>query len=171
MFSSIGDETERDLWWNIDRDSSQALLSSPNGTVGTLSLDQDIVRSAYGQSAAGSWSFHREGVPPGIAIRRAGSDVTIGVLSLSWAGRGTLTLAGAGDYRLATSGWPRKMWRFSKDGRPVVSFTRTLDGIAVTIEDPAEASGVLSVLCLLGCYLDLSADDGTALLGALGGLL
>ena len=80
-------------------------------------------------------------------------------------------MAGTGEYRLNTSGWARKKWSFNKASRTVVSFQRAPDGFAVTIEDQAEGLGVLSVLCLLGCYTDLSSDTGTLLSEGPGGIL
>lgn len=169
MFASIG-ETGPDLWWEVDRGSGKAVLSSPAGVVGKLSLIRDAGRPAHGQTAAGAWTFQREAFPRRIAIRRAGSPVTIGVLAPLSAGRGTLTLAGAGEYRLSTHGWACKKWDFNKSGRAVASFERGPDGIAVTIEDEAEGSGVLSVLCLLGCYTVLSKEADAEILTSLAAL-
>ena len=138
-------------------------LSSDEGPVAELSFTNPFGSRATGQTAHGAWTFKREGFfHPRVSIRRAGSDVTIGILALSMGGGGVLTLAGSGEYRLAVSGWARKLWCFQKGGETVIGFERSGDNASVTIEPSGASPETISILCLLGRYMPVLADSDDA---------
>ena len=118
---------------------------------------------ASGETAHGAWTLKREGfLHRRVTIRRAGSHVTTGILTVSGAGKGSLTLPGGDEYRLTTSGWSRKQWSFQKGAATVVRFERVSGGAAVSIAKNAASAETLSILCLLGCYMPILADADDA---------
>ena len=167
MFVSIS-EAITDLQWLRDPRSSRThLLSCHEGLVGTLSFQGLCGSLAKGETAHGSWTFKREGfLHPRVSIRREGSDVAIGILSLSRSGAGTLLLSGSGEYRFTSTCWWPNRWSFEKGSQNVVRFERTRGGSTVTIEKTATEMEALSLFCLLGWYMPLLADSDAAALAA-----
>ena len=158
MFLSISDLSGTSLEWKRDRALNRAhVLSSQGGLVGRLSFAGMCGSLATGETAHGAWTFKREGfLHPRVTIRRAGSDVTIGVLAVTGSGRGTLTLPGGEEYRLTTSGWSRSRWSFERGAEAVVRFERISGGAAVTIanraaspdaEDAAVIAATTAAIC------------------------
>ena len=152
------------MQWRRDPESSRKhILSSELGTAGWLSFAHAGGSLARGQTAHGGWTLKREGfLHPRVTVRRDGSDITIGILALSMSGGGILTLAGAGEYRLLVSGWSRKRWNFVKGVETVVGFERSRSDTKVTIQDGGATPETLSILCLLGRYMPLLADEDDA---------
>lgn len=156
------------LQWTRDSSSKRNhLLSSAAGLAGKLSFVKSCGSLAEGETAQGAWTFKREGfLHPRVNVRRPGSDVTIGILSLSAIGNATLTLPGGAEYRFSISGWCRDHWRFDKGGRPVVRFERTHGGAQATIESSGDDQHTLSLLLLLGRYIPLLVDADDAAMAA-----
>lgn len=168
MFLSIVDFIGSCLEWTRTSSLSPThTLSSARGSVGELSFTSPFGSLATGKTAHGTWTFKREGfLHPRVSIRRAGSDVTIGILALSMSGGGVLTLAGGGEYRLLASGWSRKHWCFQKIGDTVIGFERSGDKAKVTIGTPNASPETVSILCLLGRYMPVLADADDAAIAA-----
>src|SRR5205807_2338161 len=96
---------------------------------------------------------------PRIAIRRAGSEATAAVLSLSMMGNGTLALAGGPPFKMTTHGWLHRTWEFSSaDGVPVLRFKQCRGGAEVEVLNSGVNAETLSLLLLLGWYVPVLAE-------------
>ena len=153
------------LRWHRGTESKRKyVLEGASGEVAHLAFTSSWTGSlATGQTAHGEWTFKRAGfLHPRIIVRRAGADAACAVLSVSAMGNGTLAIEGAGEYKLASSGWLHRSWEFSGAGSRLLHFEQSHGGAEVEILGGAVPPDSLSIMLLLGWYFPVIANEDAA---------
>jgi hypothetical protein len=156
------------LWHRGPESRRKYVLEGASGEAARLAFTSSWGGSlASGQTAHGEWTFKRGGfLHPRITVRRAGADADCAVLSVSNMGNGTLSIEGAGEYNLASSGWLHRSWEFTSAGSRLLHFEQSHGGAEVEILSAGVPPESLSLLLLLGWYFPVLADEDAAAISA-----
>jgi hypothetical protein len=169
--NTISELAAHDLVWvRIRGNRGLYELRADDAVVATL--QQQRRAGAEAVAADGHWSFTRAGFwHPRVIVRVAGSGAEIARFTARWTGTGTLESPAGSPFHWGASNIWQSQWAWQGgDGMPLVRIAcggRCVPGpgkIAgrVTIEPDAFSLPELSLLVLLGWYLDLLRAQDTA---------